>query len=92
MDSFVDFRASDSTLRNAFNEQSYTEAIVGLLTRRRIPFSAVVWDEMKQLALACNPAIEDLLITSRPRAMKIIDSNYELYVDQLMELIQGLNR
>ena len=41
------------------------------------------------LRLACNPAIEDLLITSRPRAMKIIDSNYELYVNQLKELIQG---
>jgi hypothetical protein len=89
MDSFVDFRPADSALRNAFNEQRYTEAVVGLLTRRRMPFSAVVWDELKHLALACNPAIEDRLITTRQRAMRIIDSNYDLYVDQLKEQLQG---
>ncbi len=89
MDSFVVTRSSDSGLRNAFNAQQYSEAIVGLLTRRRVSFSAVEWDEMKDFALACNPAIEDLLITSRNRAMRIIDANFALYASQLKETLQG---
>jgi hypothetical protein len=28
-------------LRNAFNAQAYREALIGLLTRRRMPFSVV---------------------------------------------------
>jgi hypothetical protein len=88
MDSFVVARSSDSGLRNAFNAQRYSEAIVGLLTRRRVTFSAMEWDEMKDLALACNPAIEDLLITSRDRAMRIINTNFALYTLQLREALQ----
>ncbi|KAG6990379.1 hypothetical protein FocnCong_v019917 [Fusarium oxysporum f. sp. conglutinans] len=87
--SYIAFQPSDSALRNVFNAQRYIEAIVGLLTRRRVPFSSVTWDEMKSLALACNPAIEDCLITSRDQAMKIINANYGLYASQLRDLIQG---
>lgn len=43
---------------------------------------------MKSLALACNPAIEDFLITSRDQAMRIIDANYGLYASQLRELFE----
>ncbi|EWZ28074.1 hypothetical protein FOZG_18208 [Fusarium oxysporum Fo47] len=89
IDSYMTFQPSDSALRNVFNAQRYTEAIVGLLTRRRVPFSSVTWDEMESLALACNPAIEDCLITSRDQAMKIINANYGLYASQLRDLIQG---
>ncbi|RKK99098.1 hypothetical protein BFJ70_g17533 [Fusarium oxysporum] len=89
IDSYITFQPSDSALRNVFNAQRYIEAIVGLLTRRRVPFSSVTWDEMKSLALACNPAIEDCLITSRDQAMKIINANYGLYASQLRDLIQG---
>jgi hypothetical protein len=73
---------SPNSLRNSFNQQAYREAIIGLLTRRRMPFSAVEWTEMKDLALACNPAIEDLLITSRRTAVRYIASHYRLYKDQ----------
>jgi len=76
---------SQSGLRNTFNQQAYREAIIGLLTRRRMPFSAVEWSEMKDLALACNPAIEDLLITSRRTAVRLIASNYNLYKGQIRE-------
>jgi hypothetical protein len=48
-----------------------------------------MWDEMKSLALACNPVIEDCLLTSRNQAMKIINANYGLYASQLRDLIQG---
>ncbi|KAG7424490.1 hypothetical protein Forpi1262_v014510 [Fusarium oxysporum f. sp. raphani] len=89
IDSYITFQPSDSALRNVFNAQRYIVAIVGLLTRRRVPFSSVTWDEMKSLALACNPAIEDCLITSRDQAMKIINANYGLYASQLRDLIQG---
>jgi hypothetical protein len=76
---------SQSSLRNIFNPQAYREALIGLLTRRRMPFSAVEWNEMKDLALACNPAIEDLLITSRRTAVRCIASNYNLYQGQIRE-------
>jgi hypothetical protein len=76
---------SQNGLRNSFNQQAYREAIIGLLTRRRMPFSAVEWSEMKDLALACNPAIEDLLITSRRTAVRYIASNYRLYRGQIKE-------
>ncbi|GKU13908.1 unnamed protein product [Fusarium langsethiae] len=46
--------ASEDALRNAFNPQAYQEALIGILTRRRVPFSAIEWDEFKQLALACR--------------------------------------
>jgi hypothetical protein len=87
-DGSVIARTDPSALRNTFNRQRYIEAIVGLLTRRRVAFSAVEWDEMKDLALACNPAIEDLLITSRRTAMRHIDANFELYASQLREKLQ----
>lgn len=40
---------------------------------------------MKDLALACNPAIEDLLITSRRTVVWYIASNYNLYRAQIRE-------
>ena len=40
---------------------------------------------MKDLALACNPAVEDLLITSRQTGVRLIASNYELYKGQIKE-------
>ncbi|KAF1987575.1 hypothetical protein K402DRAFT_330442, partial [Aulographum hederae CBS 113979] len=61
----------------------YTEAIVGLLTRRRLPFSAVKWDELQALVLSANPAVEGRLITSRHEAVRQIMSNFELYRSQL---------
>jgi hypothetical protein len=63
--------ASADAMRNAFDPQRYREAIVGLLTRRRVLFSAVEWDEMRELALACNPHIRDKLITSRRKAVRL---------------------
>ena len=76
---------SQNGLRNSFNQQAYREAIIALLTRRRMPFSAVKWSEIKDLALACNPAIEDLLISSRHTAVRYIASNYRLYRGQIKE-------
>jgi hypothetical protein len=61
---------SESALRRVFNPQRYTESMVALLARRRLPFSAVTWDEMQDIMLACNPAIEDLIMTSRHEAMR----------------------
>lgn len=77
--------ASPDALRQSFSRQAYNEAIVSLLTRRRVPFSAVEWDEMKALALACNPAISDQLITSRRTAMSHIAANYGLYTEQIKD-------
>jgi hypothetical protein len=75
--------ASTVALRDSFNLQAYREALVGLLTRRRMPLNAVEWSELKDLALACNPAIDDLLITSRRTMVRLLASNYDLYIEQL---------
>lgn len=81
---FASIPTSDN-LRQTFNRRAYNEAVIGLLTRRRAPFSAVEWNEWKDLALACNPAIEDLLITPRRTAVRYIASNYELYRVQIRD-------
>ncbi|KAG4271697.1 hypothetical protein FPRO04_14660 [Fusarium proliferatum] len=79
---FASIPTPDS-LRQVFNRQAYNEAVIGLLTRRRAPFSAVEWNELKDLALACNPTIGDQLITSRRQAMRHIAENHVFYRDQL---------
>ncbi|KAG6997076.1 putative AC9 transposase [Fusarium oxysporum f. sp. conglutinans] len=63
--------------------------MVGLLTHRRLPFSAVTWDEMQDVMLACNPAIEDLTMTSRHEAMRHITANFSLYQSQLKAKLQS---
>lgn len=83
IDSFFSSRPSDISLRAVFSRQRYTEAIVGLLTRRRLPFSMMTWDEMCEVILAANPTIEDMLLKSRYVAMKHISSNFDLYSSQL---------
>jgi hypothetical protein len=89
IDSYITPRSSEAGLRNSFNRQRYIEAIIGLLTRRRVAFSAVEWDELRDLALACNPAIEDLLVTSRRSILRHIDANFLLYTLQLKEKLQS---
>jgi hypothetical protein len=49
----------------------------------------VEWDELKDFALACNPAIEGSLITSRRTVMGYISANYELYADKLARSLQS---
>jgi hypothetical protein len=88
MDSFFQSQPSDTSLRRIFNRQRYIESIIGLLTRRRLPFSAVKWDEMQDIILACNPAIGDLLLTSRDAAMRHITATFDLYRSQLKAKLQ----
>jgi hypothetical protein len=88
MEGFFQSRPSHASLRRVFNRQEYIEAIVGLLTRRRLPFSTVKWDEMQHIVLACNPAIEDLLLTSRDAAMRHITTTFDLYRSQLKSKLQ----
>ncbi|KAG7407934.1 Zinc finger BED domain-containing protein DAYSLEEPER [Fusarium oxysporum f. sp. raphani] len=52
LDNYYTATPSESALRKVFNSQRYTESMVGLLTRRRLPFSAVTWDEMQDVMLA----------------------------------------
>lgn len=68
-----------NVIRNAFDRQGYRDALAGLLTRRRMPFSSVEWAEMKDLALACNLYVQDQLITNRRTAVRLIASNYQFY-------------
>lgn len=77
--------ASEDALRNAFNPQAYQEALISILTRRRVPFSAIEWDELQQLALACNPYITDSLITLRRTMVRYIAANYEFYSCEIKE-------
>ena len=77
--------ASEEALRNVFNPQAYQEALISILTRRRVPFSAIEWDEFKQLALACNPYIKDSLITSRRTMVRYIAANYDFYSSEIKD-------
>jgi hypothetical protein len=77
--------ASEDAIRNAFNPQAYQEALISILTRRRVPFSAIEWNEFKQLALACNPYIKDSLITSRRTMVRYIAANYDFYSSEIKD-------
>lgn len=72
-------------LRESFNHHEYTRGMVGLVTRRRLPFSAVEWPEFRQIAAAINPACEDLLLTSRTTAMRRVEATFQLYQTRLRE-------
>lgn len=89
IDHFYATQASESSLRRAFDRQRYIQAWVGLLTRRRLPFSAVTWDETSELILASNPAVEDLLLTSRHAAMRHISANFDLYQTRIRSLLEN---
>ncbi len=89
IDYFYTPQASESSLRRVFDRKRYIQAWVGLLTRRRLPFSAVTWDEMSELILACNPAVEDLLLTSRHAAMRHISANFDLYRTRLRSILES---
>jgi hypothetical protein len=89
LDDFYNSTPPSSALRRVFNPQRYTESMVAILTRRRLPFSAVTWDEMQDIMLACNPAIEDLIMVSRHEAMRHIAANFNLYQSQLMAKLQS---
>ena len=62
--------------------------MVKLHTVHRLPLSAVEYDGLKEFALACNPHIEDMLISSRTSLMEHLKANYSLYSFQLRELLQ----
>ncbi|KAF5253811.1 hypothetical protein FOXYS1_14492, partial [Fusarium oxysporum] len=89
LDNYHTATPSESALRKVFNPQRYTESMVGLLTHRRLPFSAVTWDEMQDVMLSCNPAIEDLIMASRHEAMRHITANFSLYQSQLKAKLQS---
>ena len=74
-------------LRNSFNKQRYKAALVGLFARRRVPFSMIEWEEIKELCLACNPDVEDLLISSRRQGVCLVVVNFDLYCCQIKRLL-----
>ena len=80
--------SSTTSLRHSFDKQRYKEGVVGLLTRRRVPFSLLEWEEFKDICLACNPDIEDLLISSRRQAIRLVLLNYQFYRCQIKKLLQ----
>ncbi|OAL42742.1 hypothetical protein IQ07DRAFT_525601 [Pyrenochaeta sp. DS3sAY3a] len=49
-------------------------------------FLAVEWDKLKNLVLACNPAIKELIINKQRIVVQYIASNYRLYYKQLRAL------
>ena len=75
---------SIESLRRTFDRNAYKEAVIGLLTRRRLPFTSVEWPEM---LLATNPEYGDLLIKSRRSVVRLIAANYNLYRDQLQNTL-----
>ena len=78
---------SISSLHRTFNREAYKEALIGLLTRRRLPFTSVEWPEMQALLLAANPECGDQLIKSRRTVVRLIAANYVMYRDQLQDTL-----
>lgn len=89
IDDFFPSRPSDASLRRIFDRDRYFDAIIGLVARRRLAFSAITWHEMQEVMLAANPATEDLLLTSRGSLMRLIDATHDLYSSQLMASLQA---
>lgn len=89
IDDFFPTRYSDVSLRRIFDRDRYLDAIISLITRRRLAFSAITWDEMQEIMLAANPAIEDLLVTNRCALMRLINATYEIYPSQLMATLEA---
>ena len=80
--------STTTLLRQSFNKQRYKEGVVGLLTRQKAPFSLIEWEKFKDVCLAYNPNIKDLLISSRRQAIYLVLSNYNFYHGQIKELLQ----
>ena len=78
---------STAALHRTFDREAYKEAVVGLLTRRRLPFSSVEWPEMQALLLAANPESGHFLIKSRRTVIRLMAANYVMYRDQLQDTL-----
>jgi hypothetical protein len=88
LDAYFPSRPSDSSLRRIFDRQRYIHAMVSLFARRRVAFSSVEWDELQELMLAANPAIDDLLLSSRSAVMRHITVTFDLYRSQLKTMLE----
>ena len=86
--SIFDTMGSMTSLRHSFDKERYKEGVVGLFTRRRVLFSLLEWEEFKDICLACNPDIEDLLISNRRQTIRLVLSSYQFYHCQIKELLQ----
>lgn len=88
LDAYFPSRPSDSSLRRIFNHQRYIQAMVSLLTRRRLAFSSIKWDKLQELMLAANPAIDDLLLSTRSAIIRYITATFDLYRSQLKTMLE----
>ena len=88
LDAYFPSRPSDSSLHHIFNHQRYIQAIVSLLTRRRLAFSSIKWDKLQKLMLAANPAINNLLLSTRSAIMRHITATFDLYHSQLKTMLE----
>jgi hypothetical protein len=76
-------------LRNACDRKKYVEKLVVLITRRRLAMNCVTWPEFQDFCLSLNPAIDDLLITSRSTVRSHITRIFNLYRDQIGKSLQS---
>jgi hypothetical protein len=81
------FLPSAASLQRTFDRNAYKEALIALITRRRLPFSSVEWPEMQALLLAANPECSDKLIKSRRSVVRLMAANYVMYRDQLQDTL-----
>ncbi|KAG7402662.1 putative AC transposase [Fusarium oxysporum f. sp. rapae] len=98
LDNYYTATPSESALRKVFNPQRYTESMVGLLTHRRLPFSAVTWDEMQDInwdpkrhRIRCilhviNLSLQAFLFASSREALQAaLDAASDITGDELYE-------
>ena len=56
---------------------------MGLFTQRRVSFSFIEWEEIKQFCFACNSEVEDFFTLNKQQAVRLIISNYDFYCIQI---------
>jgi hypothetical protein len=85
----VEATPKETILRQEFNEDLYRDALIGLVTRRRLPFSFIEYEETKYLTLCGNSAVSDLLLGSRKAVTRLLIKNYSFYVESLAEALSA---
>src|SRR5579871_5222502 len=77
-----------NTLRKAINFDSFREAQMLLVARRRVPFNFVTWPEYQALLMAVNPAVEEFLVDSGNTVAADLDRAYSAHQESVKERLK----
>lgn len=82
-------RGEQSILRNAIQLDTFYEAQIQLITRRRLPLNCVSWPEYQALLCAINPRAEEILIQSGTTVLAHIGQSYAVHRENIKAQLQA---